>query len=285
MRRTAIVKMSGTGNDFLMVDNRQELLREEELPLLARAACPRRTSAGADGVILIEKAGRDDCDFRMRIINADGSEAEMCGNGSRCAAVFAVEIGAAGREQVIETLAGTLRATVGEDNRFARVRLSPPSELVAYPALDLGEEKADVWWIDTGVPHAVRFVDDSAAVDIEKAGPLLRRHRSFAPRGANADFVQLLGNNEIAVRTFERGVEGETLACGTGAAACAITAGLIHGYDSPVRVRVASGDILTIHFKKEDAAHASEPWLEGAVQKVYIGEFLWETAEETAVPQ
>jgi diaminopimelate epimerase len=200
----------------------------------------------------------------------------MCGNGSRCAAVFAKLVGAAGDEQHVETLAGSLHAVIAPNGRFARVRLSLPSEMKHYPQLDLGGEKDDVWLLDTGVPHAVRFVGDVAAVDIVQAGPILRRHPALGPRGANADFVQLLPGNDIRIRTFERGVEGETLACGTGAAACAIVSALAHGRRSPVRVQVASGDVLTIHFTLIDKTHAAEPYLEGAVKTVYAGEFFWE---------
>ncbi|MCY3023823.1 MAG: diaminopimelate epimerase [Planctomycetota bacterium] len=274
MRVIPVVKMSGTGNDFLMVDNRQRILKEGEAPLLARAACPRRISAGADGVILVEPASQAGHDFKMRIFNADGSEAEMCGNGSRCVAVFAQQIGAGSRAQRIETLAGSLNATVGPDGLFAKVQLSPPSKLEVRRGVDVLGRKCDLYCINTGVPHAIQFVADVAAVDIRATGAAIRYHEVFKPKGTNADFVQLVGQDTIRIRTYERGVEDETFACGTGATAAAIVAGLVHGYRSPVKVLTAGGSTLTIHFEQQGDA-VSAPFLEGAVDTIYKGEFYW----------
>ena len=135
----------------------------------------------------------------------------------------------------------------------------------------------DLYSINTGVPHAVRFVKDAAKVRIEKEGPAIRHHRAFQPKGTNANFVQLLGQDAIRLRTFERGVEAETLACGTGAAASAIVCGLVHGYASPVSVHVASGDVLLIHFQLDPRRRtAGRPFLEGPVRTIYKGEFYWE---------
>jgi diaminopimelate epimerase len=274
MRMVPVVKMSGTGNDFLMVDNRGGLLNEGEAAALAKAACPRRVSAGADGVILIERATQPGHDFRMRIFNADGSEAEMCGNGARCAAVFARQCGAAGPAQQIETLAGTVSAAVGADGRSAKVQLSQPSPLEKKSAVAVLGRPRDLWCINTGVPHAIEFVANVAAVDVKAAGAAIRHHEVFQPKGTNADFVQLLGGDALQIRTYERGVEDETLACGTGATAAAIAAGLVHGYRSPVKVRTAGGDTLTIHFERQGDGVA-RPFLEGAVETIYKGEFYW----------
>ena len=277
MRLVPVVKMSGTGNDFLMVDNRRGLLKEAELAPLARAACPRRVSAGADGLILIEPARKPGHDYRMRIFNADGSEAEMCGNGSRCVAVFATQLGAAGLTQTIETLAGTLHASVAPGRRSAKVQLSPPGRMQLKKAVPVCGRKLDLYFINTGVPHAVHFVKDVGKVQIREAGPAIRYHKVFKPKGTNADFVQLLGPGEIKLRTYERGVEDETFACGTGAAASALVAALVHGYASPVRVHVAGGDVLTIHFELDAKKKPKgAPFLEGAVKTVYQGEFFWD---------
>ncbi len=275
MRIIPITKMSGTGNDFVMVDNRQGLLKEEEKAAFVAAVCPRRISAGADGAILVEPATQPGHDFRMRYYNADGGEAEMCGNGSRCIAVFAFKLGAAGREQKIQTVAGTLHASVPEDGRSAKVRLSQPSTLEVKENVDVLGAKPDLYCMNTGVPHAVEFCQDVSKIEIKPRGAAIRYHEVFKPKGTNANFVQLLGNNEIRLRTYERGVEDETLACGTGATACAIITGLVHGYASPVRVHIASGDVLTIHFDLKDKTSAP-PLLEGAVTTVYKGEFYWE---------
>jgi len=266
--------MSGTGNDFLMLDNRNGLLKEGEAVALAKVACVRRISAGADGVILIEKSSKAGHDFRMRIFNADGSEAEMCGNGSRCIAVFAKQIGAAGDTQKIETLAGSLNAVVAKDLLSAKVQLSQPSALEVKKNVDVLGQAVDIHFINTGVPHAVMFVPDVSKVDVKKTGACVRYHEVFKPKGTNANFVQLMGDNTIKVRTYERGVEDETFACGTGSTAAAIIAGFVHGYKSPVKVLTSGGSTLTIHFEKAGNT-AAPPYLEGAVDTVYKGEFYW----------
>ena len=270
-----VVKMSGTGNDFLLIDNREKFLKEAEIPELAKAACPRRVSAGADGIILVEPATKSGHDFRMRIFNADGSEAEMCGNGSRCIAVFARKIGAGRDKQKIETLAGTLNASVPADGLSASVQLSQPSKLELRKGVDVLGKKVDLHFINTGVPHAIQFVDDVSKVDVKQAGACIRYHEVFKPKGTNANFVQLMDNNTIKIRTYERGVEDETGACGTGSTAAAIIAGLVHGYASPVKVLVASGAQLNIHFEKTGSDSVGAPFLEGAVDTVYKGEYYW----------
>jgi len=273
MRAIPFVKMNGTGNDFLMIDNRAGLLKEAELAAFARAACPHRLSAGGDGVILVEASASRGHDYRMRIFNSDGSEAEMCGNGSRCVSVFARRVEAAGEAQVIETLAGTLHAEAPADGLSARVQLSPPSRMDVHPRLDVLGEPRDVYFMNTGVPHAVIFVADLAKLDVKRVGAAIRYHEAFKPKGTNANFVQLLGGNEIRIRTYERGVEDETLACGTGATACAIVAARVQDLKSPVTVHVNAGS-LRIHFKLEGGL-ASRPYLEGPVQTVYKGEYFW----------
>ncbi|HYG76072.1 MAG TPA: diaminopimelate epimerase [Planctomycetota bacterium] len=274
MRAIPVVKMSGTGNDFLMIDNRENLLKENEIAALAKAACPRRVSAGADGIILVERASKPGHDFRMRIFNADGSEAEMCGNGSRCIAVFARQLGAAKDVQKIETLAGSLNAVVAPDMLSAKVQLSPPSKLEFKKGVDVLGKPTDIYFINTGVPHAVIFSDDVSKIDIPKSGAAVRYHEVFKPKGTNANFVQLMGNNTIKVRTYERGVEDETFACGTGSTASAIVAGSVHGYSSPVKVLTSGGATLTIHFDKAGEG-AAPPFLEGAVDTIYKGEYYW----------
>lgn len=273
MRSIPFVKMSGTGNDFIMIDNRGGLLKEGEAAELARAACPHRIAVGADGVILVEKATKPEHDLRMRIFNADGSEAEMCGNGSRCFAIFAQQLGAAGREQVIDVIPGTLNAVVAADGNSARVQLSQPSKIEKKSAVPVLEENVDLYFVNTGVPHAIQFVSDIAKVDVKRAGACIRYHDVFKPKGTNANFAQALGDNTIRIRTYERGVEDETLACGTGATAAAIASAFAYGYKSPVKVLVAGG-ALTIHFDLH-ADQAGRPYLEGAVDTVYKGEYFW----------
>ncbi len=273
MRVIPFVKMSGTGNDFIMVDNRAGLLKEGEASALAKAACPHRISVGADGVITVDKPSKPGHDLRMRIFNADGSEAEMCGNGSRCFAIFATQIGAAGREQRIDVIPGTLNAVVSPDGSSARVQLSEPSKVEKRSGVKVLDESMELYFVNTGVPHAVRFVDDVSKIDIRKLGAAVRYNDAFKPKGTNANFAQLLGDNTIRIRTYERGVEDETLACGTGATAAAIASAYAHGYKSPVKVLVAGG-ALSIYFDL-NGDQAGRPYLEGGVDTVYKGEYYW----------
>ena len=198
----------------------------------------------------------------------------MCGNGSRCVAVFARQLDVAGDTQRIETLAGTLNAAVLHGGTAAKVQLSPPSRLEVCRGLNVLGRTCDLHFINTGVPHAILFLDDISSVDVKAMGAAIRYHEAFKPKGTNANFVQLLGGDTIRIRTYERGVEDETFACGTGATAAAITVGLVHGYKPPVRVLTAGGSTLLIHFEKQGDG-VSAPFLEGGVDTIYKGEFYW----------
>jgi diaminopimelate epimerase len=261
------VKMSGTGNDFVVVDNRGGVVAEDAKAALARAVCPRRVAVGADGLILLERS--DTCDVRMRIFNADGSEAEMCGNGSRCLAWLAHLLGAAGPKMTVETVAGPVRAEV--DGRSVVVELTPPAEIVSKGELEFGGFHGEVFFTDTGVPHAVLFVDDLDAADVRALGRAIRFHAAFQPAGANANLVRVGAPGRIDVRTYERGVEDETLACGTGATAAALVSAWREGWASPVSVSVRSGETLTIHFEGAGPRFEAAR-LEGAVSVAYRGE-------------
>eukprot|EP01111_Echinosteliopsis_oligospora_P017403 TRINITY_DN7516_c0_g1_i2.p1 TRINITY_DN7516_c0_g1~~TRINITY_DN7516_c0_g1_i2.p1 ORF type:complete len:271 (-),score=70.72 TRINITY_DN7516_c0_g1_i2:63-875(-) len=236
-------KMAGTGNDFIMVDNRDGIIQDGHLREFTINACRRKVSVGADGVILIERATDNTHDYKMRIFNADGSEAEMCGNGSRCVAVFAFILKVAGLVQTIQTIAGTLKAEVSENATSATVQLSPPSLVTKHPSVSVLGTPRLVYHIDTGVPHAVVFVADITSIDVKAEGRCLRNHDIFKPKGTNVNFVQLSGGNIILVRTYERGVEDETYACGTGSVASALVTSILHpSYTSPVRVVTSGGD-------------------------------------------
>ena len=236
-------KLNGSGNDFLLIDNRSGIMDGVDLPEFVEKVCDRSRSIGADGVILIEKSRR--ADFRWQFFNADGSRAEMCGNGGRCAARFAVERKIAPRDLGFETTAGLIKAEVA--NRRVKLQMTVPRGLALSRTLSLGGRKMIYSFLDTGVPHAVLFVPDLEKVDVMGTGRGIRTHRAFAPRGTNVDFVQVK-DGAVLVRTYERGVEGETLACGTGAVAAGIIS-CLHGYAiPPVPVRTRGGEILTIHF-------------------------------------
>jgi len=270
----AFVKMSGAGNDFVLIDNRAEELPEGRKAALARAICERRTGVGADGLILLERPSGRGCDVRMRIFNPDGSEAEMCGNGSRCLALFATELGAAKAKMTIETPAGPIRAEVKSGR--AEVELTPPGEISSRGVLEFGGARGEVFFVNTGVPHAVTFVEDLDGADVRAWGRALRYHQAFAPAGANADFVCVSGPNSIAIRTYERGVEDETLACGTGAAASALVAASREGWGGAVRVSVRSGETLVIRPSGRPPRY-DKVALEGGVRVVFRGELAPET--------
>ncbi|MBI5418788.1 MAG: diaminopimelate epimerase [Deltaproteobacteria bacterium] len=250
-------KLNGSGNDFLVVDNRRGILRGVDLPALVGKVCDRSRSIGADGMIFIEKSRR--ADFRWQFYNADGSRAEMCGNGGRCAARYAVERRIARRKLAFETDAGLIRAEVS--GRRVKLQMVPPHGLALSKTLTLGGRKIAYSFLNTGVPHAVLFVPDLSKIDLPGTGRRIRTHRAFAPRGTNVNFVKVK-DGTVWVRTYERGVEGETLACGTGAVACGILSA-VHGYvRPPVSVRTRGGEVLTIHFDLEKKGFG-EVYLEG----------------------
>jgi diaminopimelate epimerase len=236
-------KLNGSGNDFIVIDDRKDILRGLDLPAFVRKVCDRSRSLGADGVICIENSRR--ADFRWKFFNADGSRAEMCGNGGRCAARFAVERKIAGKSLGFETEAGLIHAEVS--GRRVKLQMTKPHGLALSQTLALGGKKIEYSFLNTGVPHAVLFVPNLEKIDLMGTGRGIRTHRAFAPRGTNVNFVRTK-NGEVWVRTYERGVEGETLACGTGAVASGILSA-VHGLARPpVPVRTRGGEVLTIHF-------------------------------------
>lgn len=250
-------KLNGSGNDFLLVDNRNGVMKRIDLPEFAGKVCDRSRSIGADGMIFLERSRR--ADFRWNFFNADGSVAEMCGNGGRCAARYAAERGIAGRSMVFETLAGLIHADVS--GRRVKLQMTVPGGLAIDRTLTLRGRKIRYSFLDTGVPHVVLFVPGIEKIDLLGVGRGIRMHRRFAPRGTNVNFAQVR-NGVVSVRTYERGVEGETLACGTGAVACAILSA-VHGLvRPPVTVRTRGGEELLIHFEGEERGFG-EVYLEG----------------------
>ncbi|MGZ8448117.1 MAG: diaminopimelate epimerase [Candidatus Deferrimicrobiaceae bacterium] len=236
-------KLNGSGNDFLLIDNRNDVMKGIDLPAFAGKVCDRSRSIGADGIIFLGRSRR--ADFRWKFFNADGSAAEMCGNGGRCAARFASERGIAGKSMSFETLAGLIHAEVSD--RRVKLQMPPPRGLAIDRTLTLRGRKIRYSFLHTGVPHVVLFVPAIEKVDLVGVGRGIRTHRAFAPRGTNVNFAQVRGG-AVRVRTYERGVEGETLACGTGAVACGVLAA-VHGFvRPPVTVRTRGGEKLVIHF-------------------------------------
>jgi diaminopimelate epimerase len=243
----SFTKMNGAGNDFVVVDNRNQALSLDA----SRVAllCDRHRGVGADGVLAVEPS-RQDADFRMRYYNADGGEAEMCGNGARCFARFARRLGVNNAEMSFETLAGIIKASFPGD--LVCITMSDPNSYRAPFDLVINGRTLNVHFLNTGVPHVVVFSEDIAAIDVFKDGAALRHHPAFAPRGANANFVQVLAPQAIAIRTYERGVEAETLACGTGVCAAALLHSMRDGAASPIKVKVRGGDILEVGFEAAD---------------------------------
>lgn len=261
-------KMQGAGNDFVVFDNLNGCLRLTTDQI--RRLCDRRFGIGADGIILLEKNTGPSHDARMIYYNADGSRGEMCGNGARCFTAFALarELGSNGSLR-FQTDAGSMAASAR--NNLYTIQMTDPADLKRDIRVELARGPAVVHFVNTGVPHVVRFVDDLDAVNVLAEGAELRRHEAFAPRGANVNFALVRDNEElIRVRTYERGVEAETLACGTGVTAAAIFANLIRGKTNPVRVQVAGGDILDVDFAR-DGDTFSNVTLTGPAQVVFEG--------------
>ncbi len=268
-------KLSGSGNDFILIDNRKQVLVADESIDLVRKVCRRALSVGADGVILIEKDSQGECDFMWRFFNADGSEAEMCGNGGRCAARFAYTRGIAEKSMSFRTLAGVIRAEITGE-RTVKLQLTPPNGYEPSVDLEIDGYTLNLKYLDTGVPHCVIEVDDIEGIDPAHIGPKIRFHERFGRKGANANFVQVAQDQSLFIRTYERGVEGETLACGTGAVAAAITMALAGRVKAPVTLTTRSGEELIVHFKQNDQV-PEEVFFEGAVSWVYDGTLLAES--------
>ena len=266
MKPIAFTKMNGSGNDFVSIDNRAAVA-PSDLPSFIRGICRRKLSVGADGLILIEDDA--DHDFKWQFFNADGSRAEMCGNGARCAARFAFVNGIAGARMTFGTDAGTIAAEVlGED---VKLRMTDPGDPVCDDALSLAAGVQKVCSINTGVPHVIVETDELEAVPVVELGREIRHHAHYAPAGTNVNFMTVRKPGAIAVRTYERGVEDETLACGTGCVASALIAAVRYDWSSPIAVTTRSGGVLTIHFEREAQAFAPV-YLEGDARIVYAAE-------------
>jgi len=238
-------KMNGAGNDFVMIDNRagEVRLKPEQIVRI----CDRHRGVGADGILLLEKSSNG-ADFRMRYYNRDGGEAEMCGNGARCFARFANKIAGAPAKISFETPAGVIRGELHDD--LVTLQMSEPKDLRLNVALELEGEDALVHYINSGVPHVVVQVARVDVVHVFSRGRAIRRHEMFAPAGANVNFIEKRGPRKIFIRTYERGVEDETLACGTGVVASALIFAASEKVDGPIAIRVQSGSELSVDFKR-----------------------------------
>lgn len=253
-------KMHGAGNDFILADDRALAFPAADAPFIARL-CNRRRGIGSEGLLLIQPSAS--ADFRMRFFNPDGSEADMCGNGARCIAKLAHEIGAAPADMRIETAAGAVRAEILPAG--VRLHLPPPKAWRMHLSIAWENREIPLHFVHAGVPHAVAVVADLAAVDVPALGLAIRRHALFAPAGTNADFIRILGPHALAIRTYERGVEAETLACGTGIAAAALVAEKLGLVRAPVQVATAGGDTLEVSTSPFTLAGPAEHSFRGEV--------------------
>ena len=268
------IKMVGAGNDFIIIEARPNF----DYAKFALAACARQTGIGADGVLVYEPSKNSD--YGMRIINADGSEAEMCGNGARCMASYIVNNHKPIKALFgMETLAGEILAEA--QGEIARVRLSNPRDYTPNVEISVAGQKMSVHYIDTGVPHTIVFVQGLQEVDVNSLGRIIRNHSRFAPRGTNVNFVERARDGMVEVRTYERGVEAETLACGTGSVATALIAYLqMHPnvkkqQGAQMRGLTASKEILEITFDLHEGGIIDNVWLKGTAKLIAKGEYYY----------
>jgi diaminopimelate epimerase len=259
-------KMSGSGNDFIIIDNRDNIVPMDDLSVFAARVCRRKLSVGADGLILIEPSRS--VDFKWSFFNSDGSVAEMCGNGARCTARFALLNDIASKEMAFETIAGVIRAQVLNDR--VKINMTDPHGLEMGCRVQVDPAVYDYDRINTGVPHVVIEVDDIEAADVVGIGRQIRRHADFSPAGTNVNFIGQDGQQWV-VRTYERGVEDETLACGTGIVAGALVLAARKSLPSPISLRSRSGSLLNVFYSQTEDGF-KEIFLEGDARIIYRGE-------------
>ncbi len=279
MKTIAFYKMSGCGNDFIIVDNRSKSLPHADYPHLARRLCHRRLSLGADGLILIEPS--NSADFKWRFYNSDGSVAEMCGNGARCVARFAYLTGITDSPLSFETDVGIVAAEVVGDR--IKIRMTDATGFHMNQTLISEDGNIQYDTVNTGVPHVVIHVPDVNEVDVDSQGRNIRNHDIFKPAGTNVNFISFSKDQGYAIRTYERGVEGETLACGTGCVAAALILGAKVELSSPVDLMTRSGDRLRIYFNRI-ADGFDQIFLEGDARLICSGK-LYSGAWDYSLPE
>lgn len=267
MKSLSFTKMVATGNDFIVIDNRSAKLNN--LKILAKKLCNRKLGIGADGLLVLEKSKR--ADVKMRIFNSDGSEPGMCGNGARCFAVFARNNGFRKNKLKIQTKPGILYAEIPRRDTV-KLKMTQPHGIKLNFPIKINNRKLKVNFINTGVPHVVVFVSGVDKINANNIGRSIRYHKKFMPKGANANFIEVVNKNTIKMRTYERGVEDETSACGTGAVASAIIFDIKSSQKlgkKTVHVQTEGG-ALKIYFNRMNRA-INDVWLEGEARLVYKG--------------
>ncbi len=271
MKKIAFTKMAGAGNDFIVIDAQPEL----DYKKLTEKVCDRTNGIGADGLLILDKSKSSD--YQMRIINADGSEAEMCGNGARCMASYIVANRKLKKKLFsMQTLAGEVLAEA--KGEVAIVRLSDPKDYNPSITIKVNDRDLHVGYIDTGVPHTIVFVDALGSIDVKTIGRIIRCHDQFKPRGTNVNFVERISDGLVAARTYERGVEDETKACGTGSVAAALVSYLKahpavkNKEKAQMNVRTTGGEILEVTFDLKKS-RVSNVWLKGSAKFIAKGEY------------
>jgi len=254
LKDKTLYKLSASGNDFIFLFNfDKEVDADTEGPILARALCRPKFSVSADGFILVEKAENYQVKFAWRFFNSDGSEAEMCGNGARCFARLLFELGLCDKHLIFQTKAGTIKAEI--KGKRVKVNLTSPKDLRLNLTIKTERDIYSAHFVNTGVPHLVLFWEDVEQAPVEKLGRILRYHEMFAPSGTNVNFLEVCREEDrtyLKIRTYERGVEGETLACGTGASASAFIAKRLGLVEGEVPVLTRGGEWLTVSVDDEE---------------------------------
>jgi len=264
---TPFWKMHGAGNDFILIDDRQQTFPCDAADRIEKIATPKY-GIGSEGVILIQPS--DSADFRMRFFNPDGNEVEMCGNGARCVARLAYEEDIAPEKMTFDTVAGVIGATIIAEDRV-RLDMTPPEGLVLNQTLSVQGQDHTYHYVNSGVPHVVMEMENIQEVDLKALGPAIRYHERFAPAGTNMNIIQITGPDSLNVRTYERGVEAETLACGTGIVAAGLTAGSLGRVSTPVKITCAAGDIMEVNYTQGPDGPES-PTLTGPAVHVFSGQ-------------
>ncbi len=259
----SFAKYHGLGNDFILIDDRQGTFPMDDAALISKL-CQRRVSIGADGLILLQDSFRTD--YWMRIYNSDGKEVEMCGNGLRCCMAYLRDQGLAKAQNKI-LVGGRIYTCMFEGDQIS-VEMGKAKEISWNIHVSLSGKEVVGHYINTGVPHAVVFVDDVDSISVEEEGREIRWHPMFQPKGVNANFVSELPSGCLKMRTFERGVERETLACGTGAAAVAVAASKMQGYPNHLKILTASNEVIEIFISDDD-----EIEMIGGATFVFKGQF------------
>jgi len=273
IKHIEFTKMSGAGNDFVIVDNREKVI--EDASRFAQVVCDRRNGIGADGILLLEASAH--ADFAMKYFNADGSYGGMCGNGGRCISRYAQIKKIVDKNSMdFEALDYIYHATVL--NEDVELHMKPSRDLRTEQAVEIQNFLLKFHFVNSGSPHCVVFLDENKdlgidldRVDVDGLGRLIRNHSYFSPEGTNVNFLQLNKDNSCSMRTYERGVEEETLACGTGAVASAIVGNRIKGIESPVILRVKSGERLQVGFTRSGQNEYTNVTLFGSARVVYRG--------------